>query len=91
MVQYSLIEAVNLETDEALLTGESLPVAKNANSTFDVDTGAGDRLNLAYSSTTVTKGRAKAVVFSIVSLILTYRGDPTQLTTKSLGNGNRDR
>lgn len=66
----SLIESINLETDEALLTGESLPVAKYANSTFDADTGAGDRLNVAYSSSTVTKGRAKAVVFSIVRPIL---------------------
>ena len=62
-----LIECVNLETDEALLTGESLPVAKSSHSTFDADIGAGDRLNITFSSSTVTKGRAKGVVFATVS------------------------
>lgn len=60
----SIIEAVNFETDEALLTGESLPVAKDGEAVFDEDTGPGDRLNVAYSSSTVTKGRARGVVFA---------------------------
>ena len=59
-----LIEAVNFETNEALLTGESLPVRKETNTTFPDDTGPGDRLNVAYSSSTVTKGRARGVVFA---------------------------
>ncbi|KAE8396944.1 E1-E2 ATPase-domain-containing protein [Aspergillus pseudonomiae] len=59
-----LVEAVNFETDEALLTGESLPVQKEYDSTFKEDTGPGDRLNIAYSSSTVTRGRARGVVFS---------------------------
>ncbi|KAI0598410.1 hypothetical protein F4775DRAFT_555419 [Biscogniauxia sp. FL1348] len=59
-----LTEAVNFETDEALLTGESLPVRKDSKSIFDDATGAGDRLNVAYSSSTVVKGRAKGIVFA---------------------------
>ncbi|KAL8885038.1 MAG: hypothetical protein Q9192_006715 [Flavoplaca navasiana] len=59
-----LVEAMNFETDEALLTGESLPVSKEPESTFDKDIGAGDRLNVAFSSSTVTKGRARGVVFA---------------------------
>ncbi|XXH02307.1 P-type ATPase [Hypoxylon texense] len=59
-----LVEAVNFETDEALLTGESLPVRKDENATFDDATGPGDRLNVAFSSSTVTKGRAKGIVFA---------------------------
>ncbi|KAI1816715.1 potassium/sodium efflux P-type ATPase [Poronia punctata] len=59
-----ITEAVNFETDEALLTGESLPVRKDENAVFDDDTGPGDRLNVAYSSSTVTKGRAKGIVFA---------------------------
>ncbi|KAF1980268.1 calcium-transporting ATPase [Bimuria novae-zelandiae CBS 107.79] len=59
-----LIECVNLETDEALLTGESLPVAKSSYSTFDKDIGTGDRLNITFSSSAVTKGRAKGVVIA---------------------------
>ncbi|EEH50593.1 potassium/sodium efflux P-type ATPase, fungal-type [Paracoccidioides brasiliensis Pb18] len=57
-----LVEAVNFETDEALLTGESLPVHKDAEQAFHQDTGPGDRLNIAYSSSTVTRGRARGVV-----------------------------
>jgi Na+-exporting ATPase len=57
-----LTEAFNFETDEALLTGESLPVQKEADAVFDTDTGPGDRLNIAYSSSTVTRGRARGVV-----------------------------
>ncbi|KFY31215.1 hypothetical protein V493_01295 [Pseudogymnoascus sp. VKM F-4281 (FW-2241)] len=59
-----LVEAMNFETDEALLTGESLPVAKEAKAVFDADTGPGDRLNVAYSSSTVTKGRATGIVYA---------------------------
>jgi potassium/sodium efflux P-type ATPase len=59
-----LIEAVNFETDEALLTGESLPVRKNTDDVFDTTTGPGDRLNVAYSSSKVTKGRATGIVFA---------------------------
>ncbi|KAF7916664.1 hypothetical protein EAE99_009557 [Botrytis elliptica] len=59
-----LVEAMNLETDEALLTGESLPVQKEATSIFEADTGPGDRLNVVYSSSTVTKGRGCGVVYA---------------------------
>ena len=59
-----LIESINFETDEALLTGESLPVTKDEASTFPEDTGPGDRLNVAFSSSTVTKGRARGVAFA---------------------------
>ncbi|KAF7183748.1 hypothetical protein CNMCM7691_004098 [Aspergillus felis] len=59
-----LVEAVNFETDEALLTGESLPVQKDCDATFKEDTGPGDRLNVAYSSSTVTRGRARGVVIA---------------------------
>ncbi|PNY28972.1 Sodium transport ATPase 2 [Tolypocladium capitatum] len=59
-----LVEAVDFETNEALLTGESLPVRKEAVPTYDADTCPGDRLNVAYSSSTVTKGRARGVVFA---------------------------
>lgn len=59
-----LLEVSNFESNEASLTGESMPVRKNPAMTFDDDTGPGDRLNVCYSSTTVTKGRGKGVVFA---------------------------
>jgi len=55
---------MNFEADEALLTGESLPVQKDVQSTFDADTGPGDRLNVIFSSSTVTKGRGRGIVFA---------------------------
>jgi Na+-exporting ATPase len=52
----------NLETDEALLTGESLPVAKNADASEKEDMPIGDRLCMVYAGSQITKGRARAVV-----------------------------
>ncbi|KAI8606000.1 potassium/sodium efflux P-type ATPase, partial [Dissophora ornata] len=57
-----LFEVFNLETDEALLTGESLPVQKNLDVIERPDQPLGDRLNMVFSSTTVVKGRAKGIV-----------------------------
>lgn len=59
-----LVETMNFETDEALLTGESLPIRKDPSMTFDEETGPGDRINTAFSSSVVTKGRARGVVFA---------------------------
>ena len=57
-----LIESINLKTDESSLTGESLPVEKNAEITFSDEVGVGDRVNMAYSSTPVVYGRGEGVV-----------------------------
>lgn len=46
------------------MTGESLPVRKQEEAIFPEKTGPGDRLNVAYSSSNVTKGRAKGIVFA---------------------------
>ncbi|KAF9373937.1 hypothetical protein CPB97_000223, partial [Podila verticillata] len=59
-----LFEVFNLETDEALLTGESLPVQKNLDHIESAEQPLGDRLNMVFSSTTVVKGRAKGIVTS---------------------------
>jgi hypothetical protein len=52
----------SLEVDEALLTGESLPVAKISEAFSEADIPLGDRLNMVYGGSQVTKGRGKAVV-----------------------------
>ncbi len=57
-----LIESINLKTDESSLTGESLPVEKDANIVFSEEVGVGDRVNIAYSSTPVVYGRGEGVV-----------------------------
>jgi Ca2+-transporting ATPase len=56
-----LIEAANLEVDEAALTGESRPVSKRL-SIVDPDATVGDRKNMVFMGTVVTNGRAVAVV-----------------------------
>ncbi|PVU90652.1 hypothetical protein BB559_000998 [Furculomyces boomerangus] len=60
-----LFNTHNLETDEALLTGEALPIQKNGNIVCQAEDSVGDRLNLAYSSTIVTKGRSQGIVYAI--------------------------
>ncbi|MCL2270123.1 MAG: cation-translocating P-type ATPase [Treponema sp.] len=59
-----IIESINLKIDEASLTGESVPVDKNAHAVLDSETGLGDRVNLASMGTVVTYGRGVGVVFA---------------------------
>jgi ATPase, P-type (transporting), HAD superfamily, subfamily IC/ATPase, P-type (transporting), HAD superfamily, subfamily IC/ATPase, P-type (transporting), HAD superfamily, subfamily IC/ATPase, P-type (transporting), HAD superfamily, subfamily IC len=57
-----LVEAVNLQTVEAALTGESAPVEKHTRPLADAQLPTGDRKNMAYAGTAVTYGRGRAVV-----------------------------
>ncbi|HEY8346968.1 MAG TPA: cation-translocating P-type ATPase [Symbiobacteriaceae bacterium] len=57
-----LVEAVMLQVDESLLTGESVPVAKNARETLDPATPLADRTNMAFMSTAVTYGHGTGIV-----------------------------
>lgn len=59
-----LIEAVNLKANESSLTGESVPVDKDADVTFSGEVAIGDRTNLAYMSTPVAYGRGKGIVIN---------------------------
>jgi len=56
-----LIEAFNLRTDEASLTGESTPVDKVTQVIDGAEVAIGDRKNMVYSGTTVTYGRGKGI------------------------------
>ena len=57
-----LLEAVNLRVEEASLTGESLPVQKNAASVLERNVPLGDRKNTAFMGTVVNYGRGRGVV-----------------------------
>lgn len=57
-----ILEAVNLKSQEASLTGESVPVEKNTAVIEDKEVGIGDRLNMLFSSSLVTYGRGKGIV-----------------------------
>jgi Ca2+-transporting ATPase len=59
-----LLEAVNLRVEEASLTGESLPVQKNAASVLEKNVPLGDRRNTAFMGTVVNYGRGRGVVTS---------------------------
>ena len=56
-----LVESTALQTMEASLTGESLPVSKDV-APVEEEAGLGDRHNMVFSGTAATYGRGKAVV-----------------------------
>lgn len=56
------IESSNLKVEEASLTGESVPVDKSSEESFQEEVSLGDRKNMGYMSTVVTYGRAKGLV-----------------------------
>jgi len=56
-----LIEAINLKTDEAPLTGESVPIEK-ISGPIEGEVNVGDRRNMVFMGTAAVYGRAKAIV-----------------------------
>ena len=57
-----LINSYNLKIEEAALTGENIPVEKDANRILKKDIPIGDMVNMAFSTTIVTEGHGEAVV-----------------------------
>ena len=57
-----LVESMNLKIEEASLTGESLPVEKNAKAVLDKEIPLGDRKNNAFMGTLITYGRGRGIV-----------------------------
>lgn len=57
-----LIEAVNLEIDEAYLTGESIVVSKNIDKCNGLEIPLAEQTNMIFMGTGVTRGRAVAIV-----------------------------
>ncbi len=66
-----IVEAVQLQAEEAALTGESHTVAKTAAALDDPEATLGDRLNMAFLGTTITDGRG--------SLLVTTTGAHTEM------------
>jgi P-type Ca2+ transporter type 2C len=56
-----LLQASKLQADESVLTGESLPVAKRTDA-LEADAALGDRTNMLFKGTAVTRGSGEAVV-----------------------------
>jgi P-type Ca2+ transporter type 2C len=57
-----LVVSATLEIEEAALTGESTPVSKSTDAVAGVDVPLGDRVDMAYMNSTVTRGRGEMVV-----------------------------
>lgn len=85
-----LIDAVNLRTQEAALTGESAPVAKKT-TVLKSEVQVGDQANMVFSGTTVVNGHAQALVVAtgmqtefgkIARLIQEATPEPTPLQKK---------
>lgn len=83
-----VVKSVNLHADEAPLTGESIPVAKNEPPIAKEDLPVGDRRNMLFSGTAITYGRGMMVVtetgmhteFGKIALMLqTVQEPPTPL------------
>ncbi|WP_290891687.1 HAD-IC family P-type ATPase [Hoeflea sp.] len=56
-----IVKASNLQADESVLTGESLPVTKSADAVSG-DAVLGDRFSMAFKGTAITQGSGEALV-----------------------------
>ena len=83
-----LLEAINLRVEEAALTGESVPVAKDASANLEKDIPLGDRKNTAFMGTLVNYGRGRGVVVNtgmhtqigmIAEMLQAVQQEPTPL------------
>ena len=57
-----LINAINLKAEESSLTGETVPVEKNAGVVLDNKVGIGDCINMIFATTVIVNGHGEAVV-----------------------------
>ena len=57
-----LLKSSQLKCEESALTGESLPVEKDADAIVKQEAALGDRINMVYTGCSVTYGSATAVV-----------------------------
>jgi Ca2+-transporting ATPase len=86
-----LVESVNLKVEEASLTGESVPVDKDARVALDKEIPIGDMKNSAFMSTVATYGRGKGIVTGtgmntqiglIAEMLQSYEDEATPLQEK---------
>jgi Ca2+-transporting ATPase len=87
-----LLEAATLEIAESALTGESLPVAKSVDTLDAGETPLGDRTDMVYMNTSVTRGSGLFVVTATgmstevghISNMLQYQDETVTPLTKQL-------
>lgn len=83
-----LINTYNFKVEESALTGETVPVEKNANKTVKQNVSIGDMENLAFSTTIAVQGHAEGIVIEtgmntkvgkIAQMIITNESPETPL------------
>ena len=57
-----LVQSASLKCEESALTGESVPVEKDANASIEEDAPLGDRINMVFSGCSVSYGSASAII-----------------------------
>ena len=86
-----LIESVNLKIEEASLTGESVPVEKDASALLDPAAPLGDRTNSAFMGTMISYGRGKGLAIGtgmntqmgmIAEMLQSFENEQTPLQKK---------
>lgn len=86
-----LLKTSSCQIQESSLTGESVPVDKDATHHINEDVSLGDRKNMAYASSSVTYGRAMGLVVGvgmntevgkIANLLSTNKNEKTPLEQK---------
>jgi Ca2+-transporting ATPase len=86
-----LLHTANVAAEESALTGESVPVGKEANAPVADDAPIGDRANMAFLGTSLVRGRATAIVIAtgprteigkLSTLIQNAGQEPTPLEQK---------
>ena len=91
-----LISSYNLKIEESALTGETVPVTKDAKVRLPSNIALGDMINMAFSTTIVTNGHAQAIVTEtgmntkvgkIAKMIITDEAPQTPLQKKLAGIG----
>ena len=93
-----LINSSNLKMMRSSLTGETVPVTKDANVLLDEKTALGDTLNMAFANTIVVNGHAEAIVTDtgmntkvgkIAKMIITNESPETPIQ-KKLGDSRKN-
>ncbi len=86
-----LIKSFELKIEESALTGETLPVTKNADIILKKDISLADQVNMAYATTIVISGHAEAIVVAtgmntnvgkIAKMIMTNESKETPIQRK---------
>ncbi|HEX5104289.1 MAG TPA: cation-translocating P-type ATPase [Pirellulaceae bacterium] len=91
-----LVQAFSLNVQEAALTGESVPVEKDATSILAADAPLGDRRNMVYLGTIAAAGKGTAVITAtgmqtelgrIAGMLQRHEAEPTPLQRRLAGLG----